>query len=355
MQVNYQKQILRTINRLRQLYLSAQLVISILLMGTIGYCYIEGYDLMSAIYMTVITITTVGYSEIKPLSSAGRIFTIILLINSIGIFTYALSVFSSFILEGNLNKVWKDVNVYRKMKKLKNHTIVCGYGRYGSEICQHLLLHQTPFIVIEQAESKIELIQQNSQLLYLQGDASQDELLKEAGIAEASTLVCTLPHDADNVYVTLTARQLNPNLRIISRAVAENSELKLRKAGANEVIQPEKIGGFYMSMLINKPDVVSFFRLLSNESATNISFEEIILDKPIVSKVYCVRQLQNEANLHINIIGIKLPNGNYIINPDPELQLESGMSLIILGNLKNLNAFKNYWLRESGGYFKFIE
>ena len=147
----------------------------------------------------------------------------------------------------------------------------------------------------------------------------------------------TLPSDADNVYVTLTARQLNPKLRIICRAITENAEAKLRMAGANEVIQPERIGGFYMSTLINKPDVVSFFRLLSNEMAANISFEEIRL------------------NTGVNIIGVKNTDGKFMINPSPDTELKNGMCLIILGDHQQLHDFKKFWQKQTKGDFEFLE
>jgi voltage-gated potassium channel len=355
MPATYQNQLQRAARRLQHLFISAILIVLTLLIGMLGYILIENYDLLSAFYMTVITLATVGFGEVHPLSNAGRIFTALLIITNIGIFTYAISVLSSFLVEGNVHKIWKDFKTYRKMKTLQQHIIVCGYGRYGKEVCAQLIQHRTPFILIEENEKKIELLEQENQLLHLQGDATQDEVLKEAGITHARALVSTLPSDADNVYVTLTARQLNPQLRIICRAITENAEAKLRMAGANEVIQPERIGGFYMSTLINKPDVVSFFRLLSNEMAANISFEEIKLNTQGSNNIYNIRDLNIRGNTGVNIIGVKNTDGKFMINPSPDTELRDGMCLIILGDHQQLHDFKKFWQKQTKGDFEFLE
>lgn len=351
----YQSHLYHTTQKLRHLLISIVLVLSCLLIGTAGYMIIENYSLLNAFYMTVITLATVGFGEVQPLSNEGRIFTAILIISNIGIFAYSISIFSSFIVEGNINKVWNDFKMYRQMKTLQQHIIVCGYGRYGKEVCTQLEQHQTPFILIEENEKKIDLIAKQKKILYLHGDATQDEVLKEAGIDRARALVSTLPNDADNVYVSLTARQLNPKLRIISRAVAENAESKLKMAGANEVIQPEKIGGFYMSTLINKPDVVSFFRLLSNEMAANISFEEIKMHTKLTDNTYSIRDLNIRGNTGVNIIGIKNTDGKFIVNPLPDTPIKNGMCLIILGNHYQLQTFKNFWQQQTKGNVEFLE
>ncbi len=227
------------------------LLVLILISGILGFKLIENYSWSDALYMTIITVSTVGYTEVKPLSEAGKTFTSIFIILNVGVFAYILSVFSYFVIEGEIFKKMHLNLIGTHIKKLSNHVILCGYGRYGKEAATHFQKHGIPFVVIEKNSEKITLIQEsNDKILYLQEDATQDESLLEAGIAKAGTLITALSEDSDNVFTVLTARQLNPGIDIISVAKDPKSEKKLLLAGANHVVMPEQIGGFYMATLV---------------------------------------------------------------------------------------------------------
>jgi len=231
--------------------LAVFLLIMEFLFGMGGYMYLEGYTLREAFYMVVITISTVGYSEVHRLSSDGQLFTSILILINFGVFAYALSVFSYYIINGEIFKKMHLKLTGNKIDQLRDHIIVCGYGRYGKEIVQHFLDHRMSFVIIESDGAVIGEIQRSEiNVLYIQEDATQDETLLKAGIKHAKTLVTALPDDSENLFIVLTARQMNPRLSIISRAASIKSQHKLKLAGANHVITPEQIGGFYMATLV---------------------------------------------------------------------------------------------------------
>lgn len=341
---------------LNRIYISLGFVFLTTSLGILGFMFFEGYNTIEAFYMTVITLSTVGYTEVRPLSDAGRIFASILIITNIGVFAYALSVLSSYIVDGNWKYLWQEYKMQRKINKLNNHSILCGYGRYGREVSKHLEARNTPFVIIESDEAVIQELQLETDYLYIDGDATHDEVLMEAGIGRASSLITTLPDDADNVYVVLSARQLHPSLRIISRALDHKSEVKLKLAGADEVITLEYIGGFYMATLIGKPDVVEFFRVLSNESGTNLSIEEIDftqLPKSYLNKT--IKELGIRENTGANVIGIKTEAGEYLVNPSPNEQIQEGMRLIVLGNQQQILQFKHFWSQFRNNGMKIVE
>ena len=223
------------------------------LVGIVGFMYLEGYTLVQAFYMVVITISTVGYTEVQPLSEYGQLFTSIYIILNIGIFAYLLAVISYYVTSGEFFKRMHYSLIGQKIAQLENHVIVCGYGRYGQEVCDHFLHGGEPFVVIDRDEQIIQQIQTvDKKILYVHNDATRDEVLQEAGINQAQALIAALPDDSENLFIVLTARQLNPNIHIISRASEVRSIKKLKLGGANHVIMPEQIGGFYMAMLVQQ-------------------------------------------------------------------------------------------------------
>lgn len=325
---------------LRNIRLALFLLIIALLIGVVGFILIEGYTLAEAFYMTIITLSTVGYGEVQPLSSSGRWFASILIIFNLGIFTYSISTISLFILEGNLRILLKDFRVFTKIEELTDHVILCGAGRHGKEVMQELKKQHIPYVVIEKEEEQIEELREQNKILYIQGDATHDDILEEAGIDRARALVVTLGEEADNVYVVLTARQLNPSIRIISRALGPKSESKLKRAGANFVVMPERIGGFYMSTLVHKPDAVEFLTLITSMIDVEVLFEEVYVYQ--LKKEYQNKTL-NELDIReltgANVIGMHDEKGRYIINPSPDILLQNGSRLIVLGDKRQIDAF----------------
>jgi len=320
------------------------LLLSEVTIGILGYVYLEGYTLLNAFYMTMITISTVGFTEVQPLSDAGRLFTALLILANIGIFAYVLAVFSYYIIQGEIFKKMHLNLIKTSIKDLKGHVILCGYGKYGGEIAAHFNKHHLPFVVIDLDEEKIERIQKSEEkILYLQEDATQDDVLIKAGIQKASALISALPDDSDNVFVVFSARQLNPNLNIISRAKHPKSQKKLRMAGADHVVMPEQIGGFYMATLVSKPGAVEFFSYITNEYRSDIGFEEIpYRSLPEDCMGHSLGQLNIRKVTGVNVIGYKAPDGHYEVNPTPDTVLTPGSSFIVLGSNMQLEALKNY-------------
>lgn len=313
---------------------AAYLVLGMLLTGVAGLMLIEGYGLVDALYMTAITVSTVGFGEVQPLSPGGRLFLSAYIIVNVAVVAYALAVFSSYIIEGKFFQQMQQARTRAAIRKLSGHTIVCGYGRYGREIVDHLLLHHLDYVVIDQNEERLEnLRERHTDALYIDGDATQDSVLFEANIEEASSLITALKDDSDNLYIVLSARDLNPGLRVVSSARDSRSRQKLLKAGASNVILPEQIGGFYMATLVSKPSAVEFFSFITNELAADIGFEELRYDQlPEDYRGRAIAELSLRSSSGVNIIGHRTAGGKYQVNPGPETVLEPGGSFIAIGN-----------------------
>ncbi|MGB9696353.1 MAG: potassium channel family protein [Ignavibacteria bacterium] len=318
------------------------LILSSILLGTVGYILIENYSFLDALYMTVITVTTVGFREVRELSQGGRIFTIVLIITNIGLFFYGATKIVHLIIEGEFRNFFKYYSMTKSIAELKNHVIVCGYGRNGKQVCLELYDDKIPFVIIEKRPEIIDEIRDEGKYLFIEGDSTEESVLIEAGIKKAKALITTLPEDPDNVYVVLTARELNQNITIISRASVESSESKLKKAGANNVIMPEKIGGAHMAALVSKPDIIEFIAHLTGQgSDINITFEEIpLMDISDEYQNKTIKDLDVRNKTGANIIGLKLEDGKYIINPAPETPINIKAQIIILGNSQQIREFR---------------
>jgi voltage-gated potassium channel len=327
--------LLHNFHYFRKLYIAAGLIFLILSSGTVGYMIIEGYSLLDAIYMTIITAASVGFREVQPLSDAGKVFTSLLIISSVITLAYSISVITTYIIEGEFQQYFKHQKVKNEINKLQNHVIVCGYGRNGKQACEQLKSGKKNFLVIENDSDLVEKMREEENLLIIEGDATQDEILVEAVIAKAEALITTLPDDADNVFVVLTAREMNPKLKIISRASDDASENKLKRAGANNVIMPDKIGGTHMAALVTKPDVLEFLDYITGR--INIRLEEIFysnLSERLKNK--SIRELEIRDKTGANIIGFKKGNGEYIINPSPDTTMQEDSKLFVLGTQEQI-------------------
>ncbi len=331
------KHVFSAIRRLRSaVYLLAIAV----LVGTLGFRLIEHTSWFSSYYMSLVTLSTVGFGEVIPLSHTGRVFTSFLILFNIGFFAYAISTITSIFADNDLDDFFAEYNMMEQIQKLKGHTIVCGYGRHSSEVCEEFVKEQVPFVVIEIDAKKIELMEQETNYLFLEGDATDDEVLLEAGILRAAALVVTLPQDANNLFVVLSARQINPELKIISRLNNPSDELKLRRAGANHVVMPERIGGFYMAMLVNNSDLGEFFTLISNIGARRVVFEEIAVTrlKPAFQgRTMAESSIQLVSK--IPILAIKYPDGQYQLNPNEDVLLTPEMHIVVLGDTNQIDHF----------------
>ncbi|MDQ6757541.1 MAG: potassium channel protein [Bacteroidota bacterium] len=325
-----------------RLFLPLIIIGVIILAGVIGFMIIERFNFLDALYMTVVTVTTVGYQEVHRLSTAGRIFNMLLIISSFVTFAFALAKLTQYIVDGEINKYFKNRKIMSALKELKDHVIVCGYGRNGKQAAKILGHHKVKFVVIENNDERIEteLLPQTS-MLYIKGDATNDEVLLSAGIGKARALITALPEDADNVYIVLSARSLNNNIQIISRSSNPGSAAKLRKAGADSVISPDKIGGTHMATLVSKPDVIEFIDYLSGEEGDSIHLESVgyetlpqeLKDKPLL-------EIMAWRKTGVNCIGIKDADGKFIINPPEGTIINSQMKVIVLGTRPQIEEMK---------------
>ena len=304
--------------------------------GTAGYIFIEGWSFLDALYMTVTTLTTVGYREIRELSDAGRWFTIILIIGGVGTMLYALSTGARFMLEGELQEIYGRRRLEKKMKELKDHYIICGYGRMGKIIVKELKDERVKFVVIE----KDPVIHEKEEAFVIAGDATQDEILKEVGIERAKGLITVLSTDAENLYVVLSAKGLNPHLFIVARAGEEGSEQKLLRAGADRVISPYHIGGLRIAHTVLKPAVVDFIELATKSGNIDLQLEEITIPDLSDYSGLSLDQCGFGKELGVIIVGIKKPTGDMKFNPTYLTLIEPGDTLIALGEVSKLKVLE---------------
>jgi len=313
------------------LRLASLMVLIITLTGILGYMFIESMAPLDALYMTIITIATVGFKEVTDLSDSGKVFTILLIIISLGTFAYALSIITTQLVEGEVRNVMRGYRKKQGIRKMKNHVIVCGYGRNGQQTVVELKAYQRPFVVIDQKSDVLDEANDPS-LNFIKGDATEEKVLRDAGIDHAEALITTLPIDADNLYVALTARSLNPSLMIISRATNLTAERKLKLAGVNNVVMPEKVGGAHMAMLVARRDLLEFLDHLSVHGNAPTNLEEVecdcLSDK---NKDRSLQKLDIRERTGVNIVGYKNPEGEFIINPGPETELNTASKLFVLG------------------------
>lgn len=306
--------------------------------GIFGYMFFEGYSFVDALYMTVITLSTVGSEVVKPLSSNGKIFTVFLILSGVGVLAYAASIFAEELISGKFMQRYKKRNVENKIKKLEGHVIICGFGRNGRQAARKLNTYNKPFVVIERSLREMSEHKGLEKVIFIEGDGTQDDVLEKAQIESASALIAALPSDADNLFIVLSAKQLNPKIKIISRASDRPSIKKLKIAGADNVIMPDKIGGEHMASLIVTPDLVEFIDKLSVDSSVGINMIEVAVDD--FDSEYVGKTIKDLNMRHLTgctIIGLKNENGEYQINPEYETVLSSGDYFIILGKPEQID------------------
>ena len=310
--------------------------------GVIGYMLIEDYPFLDAFYMTMITIGTVGFMEVHPLSDAGRLFTSFLILSSFGTFAYGLSAITSAIVEGQLSAYFSGYKLKTEISHLHNHVIVCGYGRNGKQACAQLRNRNIPFVVIERDETTCNNLREMQSILFIQGDATEDKILELARIHQARALISTLDKDTNNLFVVLSARNLKPTLHIISRASEEGSDKKLRIAGANNVIMPDKIGGAHMAALVSRPDILEFLDVLSASDDNSGAHLEELLRLPLKDhyKDKSILELGIHAKTGITVIGLRKADGDFLLNPPSNTIIETSMRLFVLGTDTQINHLK---------------
>ena len=289
--------------------------------------------------MTVITLATVGFMEVQPLSQNGRIFTIFIILGGMGILLYTVSTVTAFIVEGALGDILRRKKMEKKIEKMNNHFIICGAGETGWYVIKELLATKKEFVIIENIQERINKLSELGQINYLLGNATEDSILIKAGIKRARGLVSVLAEDQDNLFVVLSARELNPNLRIIARTVYEKSIHKLRKAGADGVITPSLIGGLRMASELIRPHVVSFLDQMMRTGGMTLRFEEakLIPDSPMIGKTLGETKIPEKTGLIVVAVkdGVDM---TYHYNPTTNTRLKEGDVLIVMGNVEQVKT-----------------
>jgi len=319
--------------------LAATLLLAVLAGGTAGYMLVEGWNVWDAFYMTVTTVATVGYGEIHPLSPRGRLFTVALIFGGVGTALYTVTLLATMIVEGGLHRRLEQRRAARMLEHIKDHFIVCGYGRIGSIIAAELHQQGVPLAVIERDPERVRQAVDRGWLA-LEADASREEVLAKAGIHRARGLITAVGTDAENVFTVLTARVMRPDLFIIARVESDDAEHKLRRAGADRVISPYQIGATQMVQTALRPAVVDFFHLATSSDRLDLSMEQVHIkdDSPLANQTIVDAGIRQRFG--VIVVGIKRAGGGMDFNPPPEAVMRSGDELVVLGRTESVKALE---------------
>ncbi|MGQ9461953.1 MAG: potassium channel family protein [Candidatus Fervidibacter sp.] len=320
---------------------------AIVILGTLGY-YLLGItlrlpaSLLDCLYMTVITLTTVGYEEVIPVArtEVGKLFSIMLILGGVGVFLYILTNLAILLLEGVIQGAWERWRVEKEIAKMSDHYLVCGVGRVGEVIVRELVLIQRPVVIIDKDAEKVTSIGRELNVPFIVGDATDEAVLKASRIESARGLLAALGNDHDNLFLVLTARSLNPNLKIVARSNHPSVVDKMLKAGADEVVLPETSGGLRMVSLMVRPTAVSFLDQMLRLREVTVRVEEITIEpsSPLVGKR--LGELKLPQNWNTLVLAYQQESGNWVYNPPGDLELKQGMSLIVMGDVQKLEELR---------------
>ncbi|MBD3220204.1 NAD(P)H-binding protein [bacterium] len=318
------------------------LLIVVLAIGTAGFMVLENYSFLDAVYMTVITVSTVGYGEVRKLDATGHVFVILLIAMGIMVVGYTLTTLGRAVVEGSLQRIVGRRRMMREISGLRGHVIVCGHGRVGRTICEELATAGVPFVVVDRDPERAEALERKGYRVVV-GDATEDEILQTAGILRARGLITVASRDVDNLYITLSARDMcaeqNPGLLIISRASDTRELRKIRSAGADQVISPYSIGGVRIAQAMLRPAVYEVLDLLTRSGELELNLEDITLGENCRFAGKALRDTDIRSHFNLIIIGVRKPGGELVFNPGPEHVLEAGDEIVILGSRDQLDRF----------------
>jgi voltage-gated potassium channel len=322
-----------------RIYYAAGAVVAAFSIGTVGFVLIEGYPWFDAFYMTVITLFTVGYGEVHPLTHAGRVFNTVLIMFGGVIFLLAIGAFTQSVIELELNQFFGKRRVRSMVDKLKDHYIVCGYGRVGRGAAEELKAAGVPFVVIDNHDDRVEKAIHNG-LIAVVGDCTTDDALRGVGIDRAAGLIATLKTDADNLFLILSARTLNPNMHLSARVSEEEAEAKMRRAGANAVFAPYTITGARMAQAILRPHVLQFIDFTTRNTGLDVDIEQVEVSRTSKFSGHTLAQLSVRRDLGVIVLAIKRPDGGMQFNPPADAAISAGDFLIVMGENKNLRKLE---------------
>ncbi len=303
--------------------------------GTAGFMSIEKWRFLDALYMTVITLGTVGFKEVHDLSDGGKIFTMGLILVGVSVLGYIVGSLAQIMFEGQFQRIMGRKKVEKQIEALREHYIICGFGRIGSLICKEFKANGLPFVIVEKSTDTLEKLDEDG-YLHMRGDATMDETLLKAGIKRAKGLISVVTSDTENVYITLTARGLNPDLFILARSGEEGSDLKLKRAGANKVVSPYIIGGSRMAQSILRPNVVDFIEIATGREHMDLQMEEITIPPHSAFAGETLVSSGFRKEIGVIIVGIKKAHGKMMFNPHSQAKIEGRDTLIVLGEPQSI-------------------
>jgi voltage-gated potassium channel len=304
-------------------------------LGTVGYMLIENWSLLDSLYMTVITLSTIGYGEVHAVSQSGRIFTLVLIVLGVGFFLYVIGNVVQFLVEGRIRIVLGRHKLDKQINQLNNHYIVCGYGRMGRALCRYLTQKQLKFVVIEKNVDRISVMNEDG-ILYIAGEATAEENLMKAGLNKASNLITALGTDADNVFLVLLAKGLNPNIYVVARASQNASKRPLYTAGADVVVSPFDVGARRMAHAVLRPNVIRFLEFAFADESTDIHIEEITVAASSKLVDVSLQESGIRQNYEVIILSIINEDGTMVFNPSANTRICAGGSVIAVGSIDSL-------------------
>lgn len=319
----------------RHLKISMTVLLMLISAGSIGYMTIEKWRFLDAVYMTVITLGTVGFKEVHDLSDGGKVFTMSLIVVGVSVLGYIVGSLAQIMFEGQIQRIMGRKRVEKKIDALKDHYIICGFGRIGSLICKEFKANKLQFVIVEKNIDTIEKLDEED-YLHMRGDATLDETLLKAGIKRAKGLISVVTSDTENVYITLTARGLNPDLYILARSGEEGSDIKLKRAGANKVVSPYIIGGSRMAQSVLRPNVVDFIEIATGSEHMDLQMEEITIPHHSAFAGETLVSSGFRKEIGVIIVGIKKSHGKMVFNPHSQAKIEGGDTLIVLGEPQSI-------------------
>ncbi len=326
-------------NLSRSVILGTALLVFWILLGTAGFAVLEGWSLVDSLYMSIITISTVGFGEVQPLHPAGRMFASFIIVAGIGTAVYTFTGLGQLVLEGELVSLLGRRKMMSELVKLKDHYIVCGFGRVGAMVAEGLRDKGVPMCVVDKDESLEPVLGEQGYVYYI-GDSTDEDILLSAGIERARALLALLPSDADNVYLAITARELNPRVQIIARASDEKAEVRLKRSGADKVVAPYKIAGARVLQAAIQPTVLEFMDLVTGQQHLMLRMEEVRVGEtsPIHDKTIAEGEIRRTCG--VIIVAVKTVAGEMLFNPDPGVRITAGDTLVALGDEDSLGKLR---------------